>query len=85
MPPLNIAIQHTRMPGEGRRLTQHNYFSRAQSSPLPNWVMLPQRPTEHPDPEERTFYSQWTEATSAFAAAGYSDEYYNTTVMDKPT
>ena len=81
----NIAIQHTRMPGEGRRLTQHNYFSRAQSAPLTNWVMLPRRLTEHPDPEVRTFYSQWTDATRAFAAAGYSDEYYDANVTDKPT
>ena len=81
----NIAIQHTRMPGEGRRLTQHNYFSRAQSKPLTDWVMLPRRLTEHADAEVRTFYSQWTEATKAFADAGYSDEHYYANVMDKPT
>ena len=81
----NIAIQHTRMPGEGRRLTQHNYFSRAQSKPLTDWVMLPRRLVEHANPEVRKFYSQWTDATQAFADAGYSDEYYNANVMDKPT
>lgn len=54
----NIGIQHTRMPGVGRRLTQHNYFSRAQSVPLTRWVMLPKRLTEHPDAGVRTFYSQ---------------------------
>jgi hypothetical protein len=81
----NIGIQHTRMAGVGRRLTQHNYFSRAQSTPLTNWVMLPKRLTEHADAETRTFYSQWTDATKAFAEAGYSDEYYKTNVLDKPT
>ena len=81
----NIAIQHTRMPGEGRRLTQHNYFSREQSDPLTNWVMLPQRLAEHGDEEVRTFYSQWTDATRAFAEAGYSDAYYKANVLDKPT
>ena len=81
----NICIQHTRMPGEGRRLTQHNYFSREQSAPLTNWVMLPRRLAEHTDAEVRTFYSQWTDATRGFAAAGYSDEYYEANVMDKPT
>jgi hypothetical protein len=81
----NIAIQHTRMQGRGRRLTQHNYFSREQSEPLTNWVMLPRRLTEHADPEMRTFYSQWTDATQAFAASGYADEYYQTNVLDKPT
>ena len=80
----NIGIQHTRMPGEGRRLTQHNYFSREQSSPLTNWVMLPKRLAEHADAEVRTFYSQWTDATKAFAADGYSDEYFEANVMDKP-
>ncbi len=81
----NIGILHTRVHGAGRRLTQHNYFSREQSPPLTDWVMLPRRLTEHPDPEVRTFYSQWTKATRAFAAAGYSDEYYYANVMDKPT
>jgi ectoine hydroxylase-related dioxygenase (phytanoyl-CoA dioxygenase family) len=81
----NIAIQHTRMPGEGRRLTQHNYFSRAQSVPLTNWVMLPRRLAEHADAEVRTFYSQWTDATKAFAKAEYSDAHYEATMMDKPT
>ena len=81
----NIAIRHTRMPGRGRRLTQHNYFSREQSKPLTNWVMLPRRLTEHDDPEMRTFYSQWTDATRAFAASGYADEYYEANVLDKPT
>lgn len=81
----NIGIQHTRINGQGRRLTQHNYFGRAQSPPLTNWVLLPRRLTEHPDPEVRTFYSQWTDATKAFAEENYSDEYYNTNVMDKPT
>ena len=47
--------------------------------------MLPRRLAEHSDPEVRTFYSQWTDATRAFAAAGYSDEHYDATVMDKPT
>ena len=81
----NIAIQHTRVPGKGRRLTQHNYFSRDQSDPLTNWVIVPQRLTEHTDEEVRTFYSQWSDATKAFAAAGYSDEFYQINVMDKPT
>ena len=81
----NIAIHHTRMPGEGRRLTQHNYFGREQSNPLTNWVMLPRRLAEHSDAKVRTFYSQWTEATRAFAKAGYSDEFYHANVMDKPT
>ena len=81
----NIAIQHSRMPGKGRRLTQHNYFSREQSDSLTNWVMLPKRLAEHADDEVRTFYSQWTDATKAFAAAGYSDGYYKTNVLDKPT
>ena len=81
----NVAIQHTRMPGEGRRLTQHNYFSRAQSKPLTNWVMLPRRLTEHGDPEVRAFYSQWTDAAKSFAAAGYADEYYDANVLDTPT
>ena len=81
----NIAIQHTRVPGEGRRLTQHNYFSREQSNPLTNWVMLPKRLAEHSDAEVSRFYSQWTDATRAFAEAGYCDEYYEAKVMDKPT
>ena len=81
----NIGIQHTRMSGEGRRLTQHNYFSRVQSDPLTNWVMLPQRLTEHKDDEVRAFYSQWSDATKAFAAAGYADAYYEANVLDKPT
>jgi hypothetical protein len=81
----NIGIQHTRMPGVGRRLTQHNYFSRAQSGPLGDWVMLPERLTEHSDAEVRTFYSQWSDATTAFAASGYADEYYTANVLDKPT
>ena len=40
---------------------------------------------EHTDAEVRTFYGQWTDATRGFAAAGYSDEYYEAKVMDKPT
>ena len=83
----NIGIYHRRYPGlqdQGRR-TQHNYFSRAASPPLTNWVLLPQRLAEHPNPDLRTYYSQWSDATKAFAEAGYSQQFYDDNVMDKPT
>ena len=35
--------------------------------------------------ERAGLYSQWTDATRAFAEAGYSDEYYEAKVMGKPT
>jgi len=47
--------------------------------------MLPKRLAEHADAEVRTFYSQRTDATRAFAEAGYCDEYYEAEVMAKPT
>ncbi|MEE2659295.1 MAG: phytanoyl-CoA dioxygenase family protein [Candidatus Latescibacterota bacterium] len=81
----NIAILHSRIDGVGRRLTQHNYFSRGQSAPLTNWVMVPQRLTEHNDPEVRAFFGQWSDATRAFAESGYSDQYYVDHVMEKLT
>jgi len=83
----NINIFHTRRSGlaqNGRR-TQHTYYSCATSPPLTNWVLVPQRLTEHPDPAQRRYYSQWSEATQAFADAGYSEEYYNTHVIEKKT
>jgi ectoine hydroxylase-related dioxygenase (phytanoyl-CoA dioxygenase family) len=83
----NINIYHTRQSGlaqNGRR-TQHSYYSCATSPPLTNWVLVPQRLTEHPAPDQRRYYSQWSEATQAFAATGYSAEYYKTHVVDKRT
>ena len=47
--------------------TFHHYYSRAASQPLTNWVLLPQRLAEHSDSEQRTFYSQWSAATQAYA------------------
>jgi hypothetical protein len=83
----NINIYHTRLPGrvDLRRLTQHCYFSCETSPTLTNWVMIPQRLTEHPDPEKRTYFSQWPEATQKYADADYSPEYYDAHVMGKPT
>ena len=52
---------------------------------LTNWVLLPQRLAEHPDPEQRTFYSQWSAATQAYAEAGFSAEYYEEHVLEKLT
>ena len=81
----NINIFHTRLPGKadrGRR-SQHTYFSCATSPAVNNWVVIPQRLAEHPDPEQRKFFSQWSEATRAYAAAGYSQEYYRTHVLEK--
>ena len=83
----NINIYHTRLPGRtdrGRR-TQHCYFSCATSPALTNWVLLPRRLAEHPDPEQRRYFRQWPEAARAFAAAGYSLDFYKAHVMEKPT
>ena len=52
---------------------------------LTNWVLLPQRLAEHPDPEQRVFYSQWSAATQAYAEAGFSAAYYQEHVLDKLT
>ena len=83
----DIAIFHTRLPGQRARArrTLHHYYSRAASQPLTNWVLLPQRLAEHPDPEQRTFYSQWSAATQAYAEAGFSAEYYEEHVLEKLT
>ena len=83
----NIAIFHTRRAGrvERGRRTLHHYYSRAASPPLTDWVLIPQRLTEHPDPALRAYYSQWTEATRAYVKTGYSMDYYKDNVMDKPT
>ncbi len=83
----DIAIFHTRLPGQRARArrTLHHYYSRAASQPLTNWVLLPQRLAEHPDPEQRTFYSQWSAATQAYAEAGFSSEYYEEHVLEKLT
>lgn len=83
----NINIYHTRLPGRAdlSRRTQHCYFSCTTSPPLTNWVMIPRRLAEHPDPELREYFSQWTEATREFVAAGYAREYYDDHVLKKPT
>ncbi len=83
----DIAIFHTRVPGKVSRgrLTQHSYFSRAQSPPLTKWVMIPKRLAENPDPEQRAFFSQWTGMQKGYVEAGYSREYYEGVVMDKAT
>ena len=83
----DIAIFHTRLPGQRTRArrTLHHYYSRAASQPLTNWVLLPQRLAEHPDPEQRAFYSQWSAATQAYAEAGFSAAYYQEHVLDKLT
>ena len=67
------------------RRTLHHYYSRAASQPLTNWVLLPKRLAEHSDPEQRTFYSQWSAATQAYAEAGFSAEYYKEHVLEKLT
>ena len=36
-------------------------------------------------PEQRAFYSQWSEATQAYAEAGFSAEYYEEHVLEKLT
>ena len=79
----NINIQHTRLPFPGARRTLHHYFSCTDSPALTDWVMIPQRLTEHSDPELRAYFSQWPEATAAYAAAGYSTDYYQAHVMGK--
>lgn len=83
----HISIYHRRYPGlqNRQRRTQHNYYSRTASPPLTNWVILPQRLAEHPDPDLRTYYSQWSDATKAYIEAGYSQRFYEDNVMDKPT
>jgi hypothetical protein len=83
----NINIYHTRQSGlaaNGRR-TQHTYYSCETSPPLTDWALVPQRLAEHPTPEQRRYYSQWSDATRAFAATGYADAYYQEHVVDKLT
>ena len=83
----NINIYHTRQPGsvDLRRLTQHCYFSCKTSPSLTNWVLIPRRLSEHPEPEQRAYFSQWPEATQAWAATDYSAQFYYAQVLDKPT
>ena len=45
--------------------------------------MIPQRLTEHADPGERAYFSQWTDATRAYAEAGYIRQHYDDHVMEK--
>ncbi len=82
-----IELLHTRLPGlrgRGRR-TQHNYFSREGNPPLTSWVLIPERLGNHADSEIRTYFSTWPEATQAFAASGYTREFYDEHVLSKPT
>lgn len=79
----NIHIYHTRGARRGARRTLHHYYSCQSSPPLTNWVMIPQRLTEHADPGERAYFSQWTDATRAYAEAGYIRQHYDDHVMEK--
>lgn len=83
----NIQIYHTRQSGlaSAHRRTQHSYYSCASSPSLTNWVLIPQRLTEHADPAQQCYYSQWPEATHNFAAADYAATYYKTHVTEKRT
>ena len=83
----NINLYHTRLGGNvsGRRRTQHCYYGCATSPLLNDWAMVPRRLIEHPDPAQRTFYSQWSEATKAYARSGYALEYFKAHVKEKPT
>ena len=83
----NVDIYHTRRAGkeQNQRRTQHSYYSCVTSPPLTNWVLVPQRLTEHQDPAVRRYYSQWTAATQAFADSGYAAAYYQEHVTGKPT
>ena len=81
----NIGIYHTRGARPGARRTMHHYYSCVSSPPLTDWVLVPQRLAEHPDPEQRAYFSQWSEATQAYARAGYTREYYDEHVMEKHT
>ncbi len=58
---------------QGRR-TQHTYYSREASPVLTEWVLIPERLAQHPDPAQRAFYSQWTPATQRYADAGYKQD-----------
>ena len=40
---------------------------------------------EHPEPEQRAYFSQWPEATQAWAATNYTAQFYYAQVLDKPT
>ncbi|NKB67616.1 MAG: hypothetical protein GKR89_11175 [Candidatus Latescibacteria bacterium] len=83
----DIAIFHTRLPGQRARArrTLHHYYSRQASGPLTNWVLVPKRLAQHPDPGQRSFYSQWSEATQAYAESGFAEAFYQEHVLDKLT
>ena len=72
----NIAIYHARFAGttDAGRRTQHTYYSRTASPVLTEWVLIPERLAQHPDPAQRTFYSQWTPATQRYADAGFKKD-----------
>ncbi|WP_308636177.1 phytanoyl-CoA dioxygenase family protein [Paenibacillus silvisoli] len=72
----NITTYHTRKGGmadckHGRR-TMHNYHSRASSSPLTNWVTVPEALALSDDHDTRMFYSQWTPNQIKYARDHYT-------------
>ena len=83
----NIGIDHTRVlgPRDAGRRTLHQYFSREPNPPLTNWVLVPRRLAEHPNPATRAYYSQWTDLMREYATADFSPEFYTEHVGTKKT
>lgn len=72
----DISLYHSRVnasTGARTRRALQAYYSRDDVRPLTNWVILPQRLAEHPDPETARFYSLQCEVQCQidFAAGGY--------------
>ena len=83
----NIGIYHTRVlgPRDAGRRTLHQYFSREPNPPLTNWVLVPRRLAEHPNPATRAYYSQWTDLMREYATADFAPEFYTEHVGTKKT
>lgn len=72
----DISLYHSRVnasTGARTRRALQTYYSRDDVQPLTNWVILPQRLAEHPDPETARFYALQcgVQCQIDYAAGGY--------------
>jgi hypothetical protein len=73
----DISLYHSRVNaaagGDRTRRALQTYYSRGDVPALTNWVILPQRLAEHPEPETARFYSLQcgVQCQRDFAAGGY--------------
>ena len=56
--------------GKGRR-TLHQYFGRAGTKCLTDWVLVPEALALHEDPGTREFYSLWNEPQKVLVESGF--------------